>query len=167
MRVSQSPKPLGIRSGLSSIRIAQPFFCIAAFFSALVMAACASAAAPDIPSAPQSAASVRLADPDAFAAAVLEPTRVTINVHVPFEGNIEGTDLSVPFDQIVAQSGRLPADRRTGLAVYCRSGPMSAIAIDALKSLDFIDIVELRGGMRAWQADGRQLTDLRPNRAGH
>jgi rhodanese-related sulfurtransferase len=87
-----------------------------------------------------------------------EPDRVTVNVHVPFEGDIVGTDLSIPFDQIRLQAGRLPADRSAALAIYCRSGPMSAIAAESLHDLGYTDVVELRGGMKAWQADGRPLT---------
>ncbi|WP_231976737.1 rhodanese-like domain-containing protein [Mycobacterium sp. E740] len=140
-------------------RLKRPLFWIAALFGALVMTACISAVDPDRQISPQTA-SVRLVEPNEFTDAILEPTRVTINVHVPFEGDIAGTDLSVPFDQLAAQSDRLPTDRRTGLAVYCRSGPMSAIAVNVLRDLGYLDVVELRGGMRAWQAEGRQLTGI-------
>jgi rhodanese-related sulfurtransferase len=43
------------------------------------------------------------------------------------------------------------------LAIYCRSGPMSATAAATLHDLGFHNIVGLRGGMRTWQADGRPL----------
>lgn len=111
------------------------------------------------PSGPpgQSAPPARLVDAREFAAAVDEPGRVTVNVHVPFEGDIPGTDLSIPFDEIGADAELLPADRDTGLAIYCRSGPMSAQAAATLSELGYTDVVELRGGMRAWQADGRPL----------
>lgn len=127
-----------------------------------VVTVLASACAPDR-SAPaptsqeQGGVAARLVGPAEFAAAVAEPDRVTVNVHVPFEGDIPGTDLSIPFDQIGAHVDRLPADRTTGLSVYCRSGPMSTSAAATLSDLGYQDIVELRGGMRAWQADGRPL----------
>ena len=70
----------------------------------------------------------RLVGPNEFAAAVAEPGRVTINVHVPDEGSIAGTDLSIPFDRIEARKSALPGTS-TPLAVYCRSGRMSAIAV--------------------------------------
>ncbi len=104
----------------------------------------------------QTAAAVRLLDPAEFAAAIAGD-RVTINVHVPDEGSLPGTDLAVPFDRITAEAAQLPQDRGTPLAIYCMTGNMSAIAGPELTALGYTDIVELRGGMEAWQADGRQL----------
>ncbi|CAJ1505475.1 rhodanese-like domain-containing protein [[Mycobacterium] burgundiense] len=99
----------------------------------------------------------RLVGPDEFAAAITEPDRVTINVHVPYEGDIPGTDLSIPFDQIDEQATALPAARGTPLAIYCLTGPMSAQAAEDLTALGYTDLVELRGGMNAWQDSGRTL----------
>ena len=81
---------------------------------------------------------------------------VTINVHAPDEGSIPGTDLVIPFDQI-ASSNELPADLDAPLAVYCRSGNMSAAAVDDLEELGYTDIMELEGGFNAWEASGREL----------
>ncbi len=100
----------------------------------------------------------RILEASEFAAAVAEPARVTINVHVPYEGDIPGTDLSIPFDQITLQAAKLPVDRSTPLAIYCRSGPMSAQAAAELGALGYTDVVELQGGMRSWQRTGRPLT---------
>jgi rhodanese-related sulfurtransferase len=124
----------------------------------MVLGACASEDLhPTSTSHPETASAARLVDSDEFAAAIAEPDRLTLNVHVPFEGDIPGTDLSIPFDQIETQAGRLPVDRDTALAIYCKSGPMSTVAAEALRDLGYTDVVELRGGMRAWQADGRPV----------
>lgn len=93
-----------------------------------------------------------------FERAIAGGERVMINVHVPYEGEIAGTDLSIPFDQIEAQSGLLPSDRSIPLAVYCRSDRMSAIAAQSLSRLGYDDIVELDGGMHAWEQSGRALS---------
>jgi rhodanese-related sulfurtransferase len=98
----------------------------------------------------------RLVGPAGFAEAVSEPARVTINVHVPDEGSIEGTDLWIPFDEIAARADQLP-DRSVPLAIYCRSGSMSAEAAETLATLGFADVVQLRGGMLAWRDAGRSL----------
>jgi rhodanese-related sulfurtransferase len=97
-----------------------------------------------------------LVDADAFERRIDEPDVVTINVHTPDEGSIAGTDLAIPFDQIES-SDELPADRSTPLAVYCRSGNMSADAVDDLATMGYTDIVELEGGFDAWVASGRTL----------
>lgn len=113
----------------------------------------------EAPAQASSLAASRLLDPPAFAAAVAEPPRFTINVHVPFEGSIDGTDAEIPFDRIAADVARLPADRGTPVAIYCKSGRMSAIAATELDRLGYRDVVELRGGMDAWTQQGFLLRD--------
>ena len=132
----------------------------------VVLAGCAAPVDSDgargpSPSAGDSATSglvgSRSVGPAEFSALVAEPARVTINVHVPFEGDIAGTDLSIPFDQIERQLAALPTERRAPLAIYCRSGRMSSIARATLASLGYLNVIELQGGMRAWEASGRPL----------
>lgn len=142
--------------------------CLICALTALVIvtaaAGCAGTAPPadhamspmSAPVATTSAASTLL-EPAAFAAAIDEPGRVVIDVHIPFEGRISPTDLEIPYDAIAAHVAELPTDRITPLAIYCRSGSMSAAAAPELAALGFTDIVELRGGMDAWVADGRTL----------
>ncbi|OBB01760.1 sulfurtransferase [Mycolicibacterium fortuitum] len=134
---------------------------VLAVVAAVSLASCGATA--EAPSAAPASAGAgadtlhRLVSPDEFATAIAESDRVTINVHVPFEGDIAGTDLSIPFDRIAEQADRLPTDRRAPIAIYCRTGPMSATAAEALRSLGYTDVVELQGGMKAWQASGRPL----------
>lgn len=95
--------------------------------------------------------------PQQFEEYVAEPDRVTINVHIPYEGDIAGTDLSIPFDQVTAQRDSLPAALDTPIAVYCRSGRMSEIAATTLSDMGYQDVVELSGGTKAWEQSGRTL----------
>lgn len=98
----------------------------------------------------------RIVDPAMFASALAEPGAVVINVHVPYDGEIDGTHLFMPFDEI--DEAVLPSDRDTPLVVYCRSGSMSSTAIVTLVGLGYTNIVELDGGMNAWKASGRSVT---------
>ena len=119
-----------------------------------VLAGCGGRAASTTPtSRSKSYPSVEPAD---FALLVSDPTTFVLNVHTPDEGSIPGTDAAVPFDQLVRRARELP-DRSRAVAVYCRTGRMSAAAVPTLRSLGFTRITELSGGMVAWKADGRRL----------
>ena len=84
---------------------------------------------------------------------------VFINVHIPFAGNIANTDLSIPYDQITESSylTQLPTDKNAKIALYCRSGRMSAIAAETLVSPGYINIWDLEGSMVNWEQAGYKL----------
>ncbi|MCA1007611.1 rhodanese-like domain-containing protein [Rhodococcus hoagii] len=103
------------------------------------------------------ASSPRLVDVQEFADIAADDSTFVLNVHVPDEGTIAGTDGAIPFDDLAAGAASLPSDHGTTIAVYCMSGNMSATAVQDLAQLGYTDVVELDGGMRAWVADGREL----------
>ena len=79
---------------------------------------------------------------------------ILVNVHVPFEGNLPQTDLSIPFDTIGQNLDKLPADKAAKIVLYCRTGRMSTIAAQELVKLGFTNIWNLDGGMAAWEQVG-------------
>ena len=103
--------------------------------------------------------------PEDFEPLLEDADTTVVNVHVPYDGELPSTDLFVAYDEI-AVAAELPDDRDAVLAVYCLTGRMSRGAAGTLVDLGYERVVELDGGMVAWEASGRQLLDLEPAGSG-
>lgn len=79
-----------------------------------------------------------------------------VNVHIPYDGEIAQTDLFIPYNHIAGQLDKLP-DQNARIVVYCRSGPMSTSAAQTLAAAGYTGVMELAGGMSAWEAAGYAL----------
>ena len=82
---------------------------------------------------------------------------VFVNTHVPYGGEIEDTDLFIPYDEVEQRLSELPAAKDAKIVVYCRSGSMSGIAANTLVGLGYTNVSDLDGGMVAWEEAGYQL----------
>lgn len=80
-----------------------------------------------------------------------------VNVHTPFEGNLPKTDLSIPYDTIDQNLGKLPSDKNAKIVLYCRSDRMSTIASKEMVKLGYTNIWNMVGGMVAWEQAGQQI----------
>lgn len=131
---------------------------------ALLLAACGQAAAPpaaeavDLLALPQNADGFTDITVEQLSAALPGKNFTLVNVHVPYAGDLPQTDLSIPFNEITNATDQLP-DKDAPIVVYCRSGNMSTQAAQALVGLGYTHVLEVDGGMAAWQAAGNQLVD--------
>src|SRR5450759_1973242 len=85
--------------------------------------------------------------PDTLASTLPAKDFTLLNVKTPYIGEIAGTDLYIPYNQLAARAAELPRDK-------------SAIAARTLIDLGYTNIDNLDGGMTAWTASGRQLVQL-------
>ncbi len=131
----------------------------------LLVATACSAANPATPSAvPANAPSAtpgsgyQTLTMDAFAdiLATKHDQYTVVNVHIPYEGEIEGTNLKIPYNDVNALMTALP-DKNAPIILYCRSGRMSEIAAKALVEKGYTRIFDVPGGMIKWEETGRKV----------
>ena len=82
---------------------------------------------------------------------------IVINVHYPYEGDIPGTDETIPFDDVDAIEAYLGHDHCADLLLVCKSGGMSVSAGNELIKRGYLRVRHLEGGMVAWVAAGYAL----------
>lgn len=85
-----------------------------------------------------------------------DPQITVVNTHIPFEGDIPGTDLSIPYDQIAANLDQLP-DPDSEIVVYCKGEGMSTIAAETLTQSGYTAVYKVDGGMIGWEEAGNLL----------
>ena len=82
-----------------------------------------------------------------------------VNVHIPYEGEIEKTDVNISYNEIERNLDKLPSDKNAKIVLYCKSGRMSEIAAEKLTSLGYKNVYNLIAGMHDWQSKGYRLVD--------
>lgn len=93
---------------------------------------------------------------DQLATAMSDKDFTLVNVHVPDQGNLPMTDLSIAYNDVDAFVAALP-DKDVPIVIYCRSGGMSSQMAPALAELGYTNLFELKGGYNAWSAAGHEL----------
>jgi rhodanese-related sulfurtransferase len=124
------------------------------------VAASASPVASVAQAAPSDTAGWTDIDSDELAATLQGGDVTLLNVKTPYIGEIEGTDLYIPYTDLVARAAELPADRNAPIVVYCRTGNQSVTAAQTLVELGYTNIENLVDGMTGWVASGRGLIQL-------
>lgn len=103
---------------------------------------------------PQKNTAVVSLTPDELALMLKQKDFFFVNVHVPYEGEIQNTDVFIPYNEIASNLDKLPKDKNAKIVLYCRSGRMSGIAAQTLIKLGYTNVSHLAGGMIAWEKSG-------------
>jgi len=99
-------------------------------------------------------ANVTLLDPREFASAIEKPNVQVVDVRRPAEwtsGHLSSA-VHMPLNRLIGTMREL--DRKRPIAVHCKSGYRSSIAVSLLQREGFSDVVHMRGGWDAWQETG-------------
>ncbi len=127
---------------------------ILALFSSLPLQGVGQAAGP---SGEAASIGYRTISTDELAEKMREKDFKLINVHIPYEGEIQQTDAFVPFDSIANEIVGHVGDRAAPIVLYCMSGRMSEIAGEALVRAGYTNVSHVAGGMIDWKARGRLI----------
>ena len=73
-----------------------------------------------------------------------------LDVHVPEQEHITGTDAVIPYNQLEENSDLLPSDKDEKIVVYCRSGSMSKEAAQTLLEMGYRNVENLESGRNGW-----------------
>lgn len=93
--------------------------------------------------------------PDELAEMLTGSDFLLVNTHIPYEGEIEQTDIFIPFENSGPQRiGEYPDDTNATIVLYCRTGRMSASVAEALVQAGYTNVWNLDGGMIAWEQAG-------------
>ena len=79
---------------------------------------------------------------------------VLVDVHIPEQKHIDGTDAFIPYDEVENQLDKLPSDKNAKIVLYCRTGRMSEIAAEKLAEKGYTNVYNVVGGIVEWMKKG-------------
>ena len=109
---------------------------------------------------PATRSSIPVAEVEEFASLIGRPGHVLLDVRTAEEhaaGRIGGGSDLVDFESasFAKRAAELPRDKT--YLIYCRSGRRSHLAAGQMRAMGFEHVVELKGGMGAWEKAGKAV----------
>ena len=80
------------------------------------------------------------------------PLLLDVRNQLEWEGKHIGASVNVPLNRLQERIGEVPRDRR--VAVHCAGGYRSSIAVSILHQHGITNLIEIAGGLAAWEAAG-------------
>lgn len=88
--------------------------------------------------------------PEIFKGMLAKKDFFLLDVHIPEQEHIAGTDSFIAYNEIDKNLSELPVDKNMPIVVYCRSGSMSKEASQKLIDLGYTNVSNLEGGRDAF-----------------
>lgn len=92
-------------------------------------------------------------------AIMMQTDILLIDVHVPEQTHLDGTDLFAPFYKIEKYAERLPSAKDHPIYLYCKSGPMGNWAARTLLDMGYTNLYNLKGGIESWKEAGLPMVN--------
>lgn len=107
---------------------------------------------------------VQLVNATEFSELIKNDDGFLVDVHIPEQTHIPGTDAFIPYDEISENVDQLPQDKSTPILVYCRSGSMSKTASVEIANLGYTNVYDLDGGINAYREHNNEVVITPDNR---
>ena len=89
--------------------------------------------------------------PSEFGERITGKDAFIVDVHIPEQEHLNGTDLFIPYNRIKQHIGDFPSDKNTPIYLYCKSGHMANVAARVLLENGYTRLYNLNGGTDAWK----------------
>ena len=97
------------------------------------------------------ASGYRTVTPEQLKAMLADKDFFLLDVHVPEQKHIPGTDAFIDYRTIKQHTDMLPRDKNTKIVVYCLGDTMSRSAASDLVDLGYTQVYDLLGGTWAFR----------------
>ena len=94
---------------------------------------------------------------DELAAALSSKDFLLINVHIPYAGEIPGTDADLPYTDVAAIEAFVGSNLDQKVVVYCLGESMSVPVGKTMVTDGYRSVRYLVGGLSAWQSGGHPV----------
>lgn len=88
--------------------------------------------------------------PEELKAMLVNKNFFLLDVHIPEQEHIPGTDEFIDYTKLKENKDKLPKDKDAEIVVYCRSGSMSKAASFDLVEMGYTNVYDLSGGINAF-----------------
>lgn len=101
---------------------------------------------------------LKMISPRGLNSAMEQTDILLVDVHIPEQNHISGTDHYIPFYSIAKHKDHFPQNKATPIYLYCKTGPMANWAARTLFDLGYTNVYNLEGGIEAWKKSGLPVT---------